>query len=281
MTTKEFLKLLVPPLFQGGLRCQREATAVSPYGLSGDYASWEDARRESSGYEADVILAKTSEALTRVKNGEAAYERDSVLFETIEYSWMTLAGLLWGAARSQGRLHVLDFGGSLGSTYFQHRHLLADLADVQWNVVEQPRHVQKGRECFQTRQLRFYSSVAECLSHGTPTVVLLGSVLPYLECPYGVLDLLSEGPFHSMIIDRTCFWDGDTDRLCVQRVPPHIYDASYPCWVFSRKRFRDVLKAKWNVVAEFQDADRLTAPFRVFFGGMILARHGDDGSRGA
>ena len=80
-----------------------------------------------------------------VVDGRAAYERDSVLFEEVEYVWPLLASLMWVGARHLGSLNVLDFGGSLGSTYFQNRIFLATLPSVRWNIVEQPRHVEVGR----------------------------------------------------------------------------------------------------------------------------------------
>jgi len=56
----------------------------------------------STGYDNDMILEKTRLALLKVKNGEAAYERDSVVFEDIQYAWPLLAGLLWVAAALAG-----------------------------------------------------------------------------------------------------------------------------------------------------------------------------------
>ena len=45
-----------------------------------------------------------------MKNGEAVYERDSVLFDEIQYSWGLLAGLQKAALENDGKLCVLDFG---------------------------------------------------------------------------------------------------------------------------------------------------------------------------
>jgi hypothetical protein len=40
----------------------------------------------------------------------------------------------------------------------------------------------------------------------------------------------------TLIIDITTFTDGDIDIITIQKVPPHIYDASYPAWVFNKKK---------------------------------------------
>src|SRR5450755_262798 len=88
---------------------------------SGDYPSFAEARARSNGYEASVILERTRTALHRVLRGEAAFERDSVTFDKLELQWPLLAMLLRVAAENGGQLSVLDFGGSLGSTYYQCR----------------------------------------------------------------------------------------------------------------------------------------------------------------
>ena len=73
---------------------------------------------------AQDILDKVLAATLKVKQGQAVFERDSVLFDEIEYSWPLLAGLMWAAASNGGKLNVLDFGGALGSSYYQNRKFL-------------------------------------------------------------------------------------------------------------------------------------------------------------
>jgi putative methyltransferase (TIGR04325 family) len=231
---------------------RRRVSRPAAFQLTGDYASWDQARSASTGYDADVILEKTKTALLKVKNGEAVYERDSVLFDQIQYSWPLLAGLMWAAARSNGRLNVLDFGGSLGSTYFQNRAFLKGLRELQWNIVEQTHYVEVGRTDFQDDVLRFYSTIDECVAENQPNVVVLSSVLQYIENPYVLLMNLS---CYNIIIDRTPFWDGSKDRLCVQHVPPNIYPASYPCWIFSRPEFLSRLRKQgYKTIVEFPSA---------------------------
>ncbi len=54
---------------------------------------------------------------------------------------------------------MLDFDGSLASTYFQNRAFLSCLPYVCWNIVEKPQHVTVGKECFEDKELRFYPSI--------------------------------------------------------------------------------------------------------------------------
>ena len=137
---KAMLKDLIPPAL---LRISRKVIK-SGVSFSGSFGTWEEAEKNSIGYDSDVIFEKTRNALLKVKSGEATHERDSVLFDEIQYSWPLLAGLMWVAARNGGVLNVMDFGGSFGSTYFQNKAFLRCLPSVRWNIVEQPKHVQAG-----------------------------------------------------------------------------------------------------------------------------------------
>jgi putative methyltransferase (TIGR04325 family) len=84
--------------------------------FEGSYNTWQEADAHCNGYDNMDILEKVLFATLKVKNGEAVYERDSVIFDQIEYSWPVLTGLMWAAAQNSGCLKVLDFGGSLGSS---------------------------------------------------------------------------------------------------------------------------------------------------------------------
>jgi putative methyltransferase (TIGR04325 family) len=275
---KGILRELTPPILGRALRNIRAILVskrhIDYYGLSGDYRCWDEAMAASTGYGSEIILEKTKEALLKVKNGEAAYERDSVLFDEIQYAWPLLASLMWVAARCGGRLNVLDFGGSLGSTYFQNRVFLSALPGVRWNIVEQSKHVKTGRTYFEDDHLRFYSGITDPLADTQPNVVLLSGVLQCLERPYIVLHQILELSCELVIIDRTPFWTGPTDRLCVQTVPPSIYPASYPSWIFSVQRFRTHLSNEWKVILEFDSLDRLKSPIQANWKGMIIVRHG-------
>ena len=272
MTLKDMIRLVSPPVFvDAALRLRGNAPTVA-CGLSGDYRSWDEAMAASTGYDSEIILEKTRLALLAVKNGEAAYERDSVLFDEVEYVWPLLAGLMWVAARCGGTLNVLDFGGSLGSTYSQNRAFLSALPEVRWNIVEQPQHVKTGKEWFEDDHLRFYPDISGCLAETTPNVVLLSGVLQYLERPRAILNQVLALPCGHVIIDRTPFWAGPSDRLCVQTVPPSIYPASYPSWIFSRQRFRSRLHDDWRLIVTFDALDRLVGPVDVAYAGVIIAR---------
>jgi len=261
-------KALLPPMFIELAARWRSTGCV----WSGDYRSWGEAVADSSGYDAEAIVEQVKNAALKVKHGQAAYERDAVVFDHIEYSWPVLAGLMWIAARHGGRLDVLDFGGALGSSYFQNRHFLAQLQELHWSIVEQPRFVECGKRYFEDDRLRFYHSVDACLADRAPHAVLLSGVLSYLEKPYELLESL-HGRFPFVIIDLTPVHDGPRDRLTVQTVPPSIYPARYPCWIFSEERLISLLKRHFTIVTAFDShigQDLRIGPLRARYRGFIL-----------
>ncbi len=240
---------------------------------TGDYASFAEARACSNGYQEGVILERTRVALQKVLRGEAAYERDSVTFDKLELPRPLLGLLNRVATEHQGHLSVLDFGGSLGSTYFQCRSALTHLPGLEWSIVELPAHVACGQRELANEQLKFYPTIQACQLERRPSVLLLSGVLQYLPDPWGFFREVTAQSFDWIIIDRTPFIDAERDRLTVEVVSPRIYPASYPAWFFSRARLAENLPPCWRIETEFDALDRqLLDSVEVVFKGMALRR---------
>jgi putative methyltransferase (TIGR04325 family) len=242
------LKAYLPPVLLHAWR----ALAGGAITFRGDYASWAAARAASKGYDDAAIVTRAREAALKVRRGEAAMDRDGVAFERPEYAFAVIAALQ--RAVRDGALRVLDFGGALGGSYRQFLAFGAAVPRLDWRVVEQPGMAAAGREGYADASLRFFDSTAGALRDGPPDVVLLSSVLQYLPEPYRVLEELGAIPGATLVLDRTPCDEGARDLLCVQTVPPSIYPASYPCWIFSRARLEAALGARHVVRAAFTDA---------------------------
>jgi len=257
------VRRFVPPVAWDALRA-RVGTR-----FRGHYASWGEALDACDGYDAPAVLERVAEATRAVVRGDAAFERDSILFDRIEYSWPMLASLLFVATQRDGRLNVVDFGGSLGSSYRQNAKFLASLPNVTWSIVEQANFAELGKREFETERLRFHADLSSCLASTTPDVVLFSSVLQYVEDPYGVLELVARHGVPYLLVDRTPFIDGSEDRLTVQTVSKRIYPASYPAWFFSRERFMRALAPSYRLLEEFECADRASNVPSRFLGQLF------------
>ncbi len=276
---KLFLRAVTPPVIWSIYRKIFRPVKVLPtevvekkISFEGIYANWPSAIKNCGGYDSDEIVSKVLSATIKVKNGEAVFERDSVLFDSIEYAWPVITGLLLAAARASGHLNVLDYGGALGSSYFQNRKFLTKLKDVRWNVVEQTRFVKAGKLKIENHQLKFHESISDCLIENNPNVVLLSSVLQYLPEPYEILkEVLIIQP-DLIIFDRTCYSHGAKgDELYIQNVPSSIYSASYPCWFLSESKLMKLMDERgYSLIEEFPSLDRLDE--RAFWKGHIFSR---------
>ena len=248
----------------GGSAMRRLARSIVPAGLRarirrrwgwkwfrGDYETWAEARAASHGYDAGEILERVLAATLKVQAGEAAFERDSVLFPTPEPDGPLVGAFEELRAAVGGEMRVLDFGGSLGSVYWRMRPHLPAEAIQRWDVVEQAGFVTAGRRHVREPRLQFFSTAQEAEAASRHDVLLCATTLQYLESPYATLAewralgipylLLNNLPLHS---------DGPT-RLRVQWVPPAIYTASYPVWFFNREEFFARLAGGYEVVREF------------------------------
>ena len=243
---KPLMKDWLPPVLLRAVRHLRGKRIC----FEGNYKTWEEAAALCTGYDADPILDKVLEATLKVKRGEAVFERDSVLFDEIQYSWPVTAALMWAAARNNGELNVLDFGGSLGTSYFQNRKFLSSLKSVSWHVVEQEHFVNKGKAYIEDDVLKFHSSIEESVKSVSPNVILLSGVAQYLPDPPWLFGQIDSVKADVLLFDRAPFTADNKNTICIQKVPSDIYKASYPMWLLSRNNMLGQL-SNWKVHESF------------------------------
>lgn len=272
---KRLLKKVLPASFYNWLKVILKPSVK--YGWFGDYSSWSEAKQKCSGYDDEFILRKVIESTRAVKKGDALYERDSVLFYEENYSEPLIDCFTIAARENNGSLFVIDFGGALGSTWHQNKTRLLSICNVEWCVVEQPHFVKVGATEFSDEHLSFYPTIEAALSglNKPAHVLLLSSVLPYIEEPYRLIHYFIEFDFPYIIIDRTAFVSANHDILTIQVVPESIYKASYPAWFFNEERFKSVFTRKYDIVEEFPSAfddDGILNGRRVYRKGFLLKR---------
>ncbi len=216
--------------------------------FEGPFQSWQHARSRSRGYDDKHILNLTIRAARRVVTGQAAYDRDTVTFNTPQPDVVLLLVLSQVTRDKDSGLCVLDFGGSLGSTYRQNRAFLTGPLKLEWHIIEQPAFAEAGAYEFASPELHFHSQLETALACCTPDFLLLSSVLQYLEHET-TLASLTRLPVKCALITRTPFWDGDHDFIVIQNVPTCIYKGSYPMRIFSRSKMLERWEKAGMVVA--------------------------------
>jgi putative methyltransferase (TIGR04325 family) len=248
-TLRHVVKQIVPPLLLG---VARRAVLKIKGGISFDYkySSWEVAEKAARGYDDEVIVEKVATSARLVASGSAVYERDSVIFDEIQYSWPLLAGLLLAAA-SVGKLRVVDFGGSLGTTFRQNKKFIDRLPiESQWRVVEQEKFVEIGRQEFTTKNLSFYLSIMDARLDGVDVVVFGGSIC-YVGDPYKYINQAVEIDAEFIVFDRTPMTTMTCDTFAVQHIPADIYKASFPVRSFNYDNLYRVIQSKYELVEKW------------------------------
>ena len=257
---------LLPPAVVRGLSARSSGGLVFQDG----FGSWADAAAAAGGYDAQAILDQVRTATDEVVAGRSAMERDGVLFDRVELRWPVAGPLLWQAAVHHGSLRVVDFGGSLGSTYRQ-LSSLTDRLDVRWAIVEQPAFVDAGAG-YADGRLSFHPTIADAVAAVSPTVALLSSVLQYLPDPHAVLADLASSGIEAIVLDRMPMTDAPADRPAVEHVPPQIYAGSYATWLLSEPLLLATLPG-WRVLDRFpgiEPVGRTTSGVAFDWRGFVL-----------
>jgi putative methyltransferase (TIGR04325 family) len=254
-----------------GRLLQRRFAAVQ---WKGRYETWKDAQARSGDYGGQAYLSRLEAAVTKVLNGQAAYERDTVAFYDTEVRWPLVGCLLWAASLSGNRLRVLDFGGSLASVYLQHRCVFGDLSDVAWSVVDRDPVVALGRRVYAGRRepVSFYSDLETCIAEQSPATLLVSNTLQYLECPNELLEKASADCFSTLILDNVMLApNGRSSYIAVQQTRNSIYTAKYPCWFFDPGQIRATLHRHWELVCEWPSDFPVSVP-GGHLGGFLFKR---------
>lgn len=239
----------------------------------GEFSDWASARNAASGYDEELLFDRLAHAARAVKAGTAAWEQDGVTLDQIPPDFPLFAALSRVALAKSGQLTVLDFGGALGSSYFQCREFLSDVQELNWAIVEQARLVEIGQREIAHDALAFFPSIEAALTIRHPDVALLSSVLQYLEEPWVLLEKIIATNIPYLIIDRhPCSFT--RELITVQVIPPALYPASYPSWLFDCPHMLARLEEHYRLLATWEGKD---PPIRgwgkgVTFNGYFLQR---------
>jgi putative methyltransferase (TIGR04325 family) len=222
----------------------------------GVYKNWKIAKKYSKGYDQNKILDNVLSAAKLVASGKAAYERDGVVFYKNLYSYELITIVLRAATENNNKCIVIDFGGSLGSTYFQNRSFLNGIKNLKWCVVEQNNFVETGNNYIADDVINFFNSIEDVLRNFyKPNVIIFSSVLAYLPNPYAILKKAISSKADYIVIDRNPFIVKGKTILSIQKVPKTITDSSYPVWLFNESELKNIFLKEYKEIAAFNAVD--------------------------
>lgn len=191
---------------------------------------------QCDGYDSTAIFEKVKQATLEVKQGNACYERDSCLFYEPEYNYPLIAYLEKFLSENYDTLKIIDWGGALGSAYYQNRFFFdTEKYKILWTVVEQSHFVEFGKNYLEDETLKFEQIYDVNLS--SDNCIILSSVLQYIEEYITILDRIVEKHPKNIIIERTPV--SEQERIVIERVKEPIYNASYPCRLLCEQTLKD------------------------------------------
>jgi len=156
-----------------------------------------------------------------------------------------------------GQFHLLDFGGSLGSTYFQHRRELSEIPGLQWSIVEQPHFVDCGRREFQDGVLHFFDTIGGAAQRAPVDLVMFSGSLQCVPDPYRTLENAADTGAPYLLLDRLPIIDSDRDLITILHVEdPALFSARFPHRSFSKRRlFGRIAALGYRVLWDFPQFD--------------------------
>jgi putative methyltransferase (TIGR04325 family) len=247
---KELYKAFVPPILDNQIRLIINQISTKGGYFSGPYSDWAQATQKATGYDADEIIKTVRQAALSQKLNHT-FMRDGLELESPDYSHPLLTALL-SMFLEKSEINVLDFGGGLGSTYYNTKCFISnDKFKLNWHIVEQPHFVHIGQTDHQTENLSFFNDISQVTSK--IDMVILSSVLQYLPDAFDLIQKIKAQNYRYIFIDRiSCHVDKAKETtIMVEHVPTHIYKASYPCRIFNYDELLNTFKDRYDIVYEF------------------------------
>jgi putative methyltransferase (TIGR04325 family) len=102
-------------------------------GFLGVYESFEIALSNSKGYSDEIIFEKLKKTAFKFLKGYYAFERDTVLFKRKQYNHPIVQSLIL-SKKNDKEINICDYGGSLGSLYFQNNSAIK--MKIKWSVID-------------------------------------------------------------------------------------------------------------------------------------------------
>ena len=224
----------------------------------GDYSDWSTASVLCQGYDSDEIAATVIKAVRDVHHGKAFYARDGVAFFRKDFNWQLITFVERVAFATGKSINVLDFGGAFGDAYLQNREMIEKFVS-SWTVVEQVSFINQANTLPCVPKLSFQDAIGAC--QVPIDLVIVSSVLQYIADYQKVIDGLVGLRSRGIFVDRTGFVPDDqsVNRITKQFVRKPIYDASYPCYFFSKRNFVPLFKPYVPIV-EWRTSDSANIP---------------------
>jgi len=169
--------------------------------LSGTYNTWDDAKKNSDGYDSKEIFNKLVKTYDVLQTRKDFYEQDTVLTSTPRKP-IELIKQINLISKKYNELLIIDYGGSLGNVFRNNKKDFPK--NISWNIVEQEHIVEYGQN-LKINNINFFNNFEDIPNISKHHIVLFSSSLQYLENPYTLLDKILRIRIPYVFFDLTPF----------------------------------------------------------------------------
>ena len=253
--TVEAVGRLLHRMIPTRLRAMLRPLKPNPLRYSRAFPTWEAACRKAGSYADPILLEEELNAARAVREGRAAFALFGIPQTRLALRWPLLASLMsiagWRGAFSGRPLHILDFGGGLGSVYDQHRRFLDTIPALLWSVVEQPHFVRCGNAEFADHRVCFFETIEDAGTRADIDAALFVSSIDYLENPYDILARLLALDIPYFLLVATHLTEEPDDVIRVQYVRPPYVVTDLPIRFLSRAKLLAFFEARgYQMIAD-------------------------------
>ncbi|WP_322906514.1 methyltransferase, TIGR04325 family [Paenibacillus campi] len=238
------------------------------YGFFGNYASYEEALKQSTGYENPIIIEKIKQyTITHIKNLETRLDtRSQQLLTSFAHIQATMP---------KNEYRILDFGGGMGVHYYTLKAFLPPTVRFQWVVFETPSMSAAGKENFANDELSFInkSELEYAAASGEFDFIIASSFVQHTDDPETYFNIIKSFNTLFILMNRLQLIEQEKDILSVQYVDPTIYDASYPAWFLAENKWLNLMQQEHDILFRWsipEDEAYLDHKHKVIGQGMLL-----------
>jgi putative methyltransferase (TIGR04325 family) len=208
--------------------------------------NWESAVSGSSGYQSPKTIS-TIEGSDPVVT-KSIIKHDFLGSRYLQVASAILSGLNPEKFKSGTPIHVLDIGGGLGEYFFLLQQNLPNLK-FEWLILETPALCELAKtKQIATPDVSWTDSLID--SSGTFDIVLLSSVIQYVEKPFALIEMaMQKAPL--LIFNRLPLSTNAHNLVCIQRPGLLETKGSYPVHILSEKLFFSYLSARGRIMSRW------------------------------
>jgi putative methyltransferase (TIGR04325 family) len=206
--------------------------------------SWGDATSRSSGYQ-------SPQTINSLIGSDPVSEQNHVSENLIGSRFQQVASAFLegvASAQLQTTIRVLDIGGGLGEYFFLLEKIVPSLT-VHWTIVETSAVCELAIRTVPAQTNLVWTDSVDHVE-GNFDIVLMSSVIQYVENPYELLNIGIEKS-NFLILNRCPLTTSKTGVVCIQR--PGFFESkgSYPVHMLSETELISHLRSRGEILSRW------------------------------